>query len=47
MSNNWESAAKLLKREGSTTIPRGSTLKRVEVVCVRKDDDIVYAHVKT
>lgn len=51
MSNNWESAAKLPEKvESSTTIPRGSTPKWVEVVSILtskvEDYDIVYAHMK-
>ena len=42
-----QSAAKLRGAEGSTTIPYGSRFKRAEVVGIRKDDDIVYALVKT
>ena len=40
---NGQSAAKPIKWEGSTTIPKGSTLKRVEVQGILRDDDIVFS----
>lgn len=46
LSNCWElpqgqSAAKPFNGERSTTIPKGSTLKRVEMGDIQKDEDIV------
>ncbi len=40
----WAISSRAVKTEGSTTIPRGSTPKRVEALSILKkqDDDIVW-----